>query len=94
MAALFSSTITTQLEFMGLQPKTGDFVARNSTRTEGRACSKETDWWFGPYDNRRAIVGTPSLVLEVGESESSKKTEAMLSGGIQILGRHPVYTSM
>jgi hypothetical protein len=73
MAALFSTTITSQLTLMGLQPKTGDYVVRNSTRTKGTACSKEPDWWFGLYDNRRGIVGTPSLVLEVGVPETSKK---------------------
>ena len=57
---------------MGLQPKSGDFVGRNLSRTKGTACSKEPDLWFGLYD-RRGIVGTLSLLLEVGVSESSKK---------------------
>jgi hypothetical protein len=89
MAALFSFTITTQLTFMGLQPKTGDYIVRNSTRTKGKECSKEPDWWFGPYDNRRGIVGMPSLVLEVGVSETTRKLRSDAQWWLQILARHP-----
>jgi hypothetical protein len=60
---------------MGLSVKNGDFVDRRSARTVGIACSKEPDWWFGPYDARvnGGGDGNPSLILEVGLSEPSNQ---------------------
>ena len=69
----FSIIVVGHLNSMGLWLQNGDFTGQGSERTPGVACSKEPDWALGPYDARvnSAADEYPSLVLEVGASESS-----------------------
>ncbi|KUM63049.1 hypothetical protein ACN42_g4045 [Penicillium freii] len=68
----FSTIILGYLNSMGLALQNGDFTGQNAERTPGVVSSKEPDWAFGPYDARvdSAADEYPSLVLEVGASES------------------------
>ncbi|KAJ5086985.1 hypothetical protein NUU61_008292 [Penicillium alfredii] len=74
--AFFHDGLGKKLGDMGLSSFGGDFLFRNSTRTRGLSNSKEPDLWFGPYNvnvNGGGRGRYPSLVLEVGFSESSSQ---------------------
>lgn len=69
----FRTIVLGYLNYMGLSLQNGDFTGQGAERTPGVVSSKEPDWAFGPYDARvdSAADEYPSLVLEIGASESS-----------------------
>lgn len=77
MIALFHEGLYNKLRDMGLSSFTGDFLFRNAARTRGLIDTKEPDLWFGPNNVHvnGGGRGFPSLVLEVGVSESTPQLQ-------------------
>lgn len=73
ITSMFATNLAVRLDRMGLDPDQDHWESRGSARTRGNVCSKEADWSMGPLNPSSTtipLISWPSLVLEVGVSES------------------------